>query len=75
MSNLKITGILPALVTPLDADNKTVNTALAKKLIDFQIGQGADGFYVLGGTGERLCVRPQSRMSVAESPSSCTLPR
>lgn len=67
MSNLKITGILPALVTPLDADNKTVNTALAKKLIDFQIGQGADGFYVLGGTGEGLVIDREQREIMCET--------
>ncbi len=55
MSNTtKFTGILPALVTPLCEDNKTINTQAVKKVIDMQIEQGADGFYVLGGTGEGI---------------------
>ena len=60
--NKKIfTGIMPALVTPLCEDNKTVNTEVAKKLIDFQLAQGANGFYVLGGTGEGLVIDREQR--------------
>jgi N-acetylneuraminate lyase len=60
--NKKIfTGIIPALVTPLCEDNKTVNTEVAKKLIDFQLAQGANGFYVLGGTGEGLVIDREQR--------------
>lgn len=63
--NKKIfTGILPALVTPLNDDNKTVNEGVAKRLIDFQMEQGANGFYVLGGTGEGpvICREERERM-------------
>lgn len=58
------TGIMPALVTPLNEDNKTVNEAVAKQLIEFQIAQGANGFYVLGGTGEGpvICREERERM-------------
>ena len=34
MNNKKFMGIMPALVTPLCEDNKTVNEDVAKKLID-----------------------------------------
>lgn len=54
MSNYKIYGILPALLTPFENDGKTVNESTARKLIDFQLSQGADGFYILGGTGEGI---------------------
>ena len=49
---LKITGILPALVTRFKEDNKTINEESARKLIDLHLSQGANGFYILGGTGE-----------------------
>ena len=65
--NKKIfTGIMPALVTPLCEDNKTVNTEVAKKIIDFQLNQGANGFYVLGGTGEGLVMGREQREIMCE---------
>lgn len=60
------TGILPALVTPLCEDNKTVNTKEAKKLIDLFIEQGANGFYILGGTGEGLVIAREEREIMCE---------
>ncbi|MBR7097906.1 MAG: dihydrodipicolinate synthase family protein [Clostridia bacterium] len=66
MNNKKFMGIMPALVTPLCEDNKTVNEDVAKKLIDFQLGQGADGFYVLGGTGEGLVIDREQRERMCE---------
>lgn len=67
MSNLKIKGILPALVTPLNADNRTVNTELAKKIMELHLTQGADGFYVLGGTGEGLVIDREQREIMCET--------
>ena len=65
--NKKIfTGIMPALVTPLNEDNKTVNEEVAKKLIEFQMSQGANGFYVLGGTGEGLVINQAERERMCE---------
>ena len=61
MSNYKIYGILPALLTPFENDGKTVNESTARKLIDFQLSQGADGFYILGGTGEGLVMSKAER--------------
>lgn len=67
MSALKIKGILPALVTPLNSDNKTVNTELAKKITELHLSQGADGFYVLGGTGEGLVIDREQREIMCEA--------
>ena len=62
MSNsVKFTGILPALVTPLCEDNKTINVPSVKKIIDAQINQGAEGFYILGGTGEGIVLNRTQR--------------
>lgn len=66
MSNIKFTGILPALVTPFCADNKTINEDAARKLIDLHLEQGADGFYILGGTGEGLVMARQEREIMCE---------
>lgn len=51
---MKFEGIMPALITPLNEDNKTVNEKTARELIEYLLNQGADGFYVLGSTGEGL---------------------
>ena len=59
-------GIMPALVTPLNEDNKTVNETVAKQLIDFQMVQGANGFYVLGGTGEGPVIHWEERERMCE---------
>ncbi len=57
---MKFEGIMPALVTPLNAD-ETINKDTLVKLIGFLIGQGADGFYIAGATGEGLNLRPDQR--------------
>ncbi len=67
MKNFKIEGILPAIVTPFNEDNKTINIESAKKLIDLHIKQGAAGFYVLGGTGEGIVMAREEREVMAET--------
>ena len=66
MKGIKYEGILTALVTPLNKDNKTVNESVVKPLIEHQLSQGANGFYILGGTGEGPVVRPEERMKMCE---------
>lgn len=63
----KFTGILPALVTPFCEDNKTIHVDAAKKLIDLHLAQGANGFYILGGTGEGLAMARKEREIVCET--------
>lgn len=62
----KFTGIMPALVTPFNGDGKTVNEKVARELIEFLLGQGADGFYILGSTGEGLVMAEEERMKMCE---------
>ena len=62
---MKIKGILPALATPLHED-ETINTDTLKKLIDFFIKKGADGFYVGGATGEGLALKTEQRIILAQ---------
>ncbi len=66
MKGIKFEGILPALVTPLREDNKTINEECAEKLIEFQLQNGADGFYVLGGSGEGPVIAAEERMKMCE---------
>jgi N-acetylneuraminate lyase len=63
---MKSKGIMPALITPLNEDGKTVNEESARGLIEYLINQGADGFYVLGSTGEGLVLDESERMKMLE---------
>ena len=63
---MKFEGIMPALITPLNEDNKTVNEKTARELIEYLLNQGADGFYVLGSTGEGLVLDETERMKMLE---------
>ena len=62
---MKLNGVIPALVTPLDKDER-INVPVLKELIEYFIQKGADGFYVAGGTGEGLALRPDERRIIAE---------
>lgn len=62
---MKFKGIMPALVTPLDKDER-VNVPVLCSLIDYLLGKGADGFYIGGATGEGLALRKKERMILAE---------
>ncbi len=59
-------GIMPALITPLNDDGLTVNEKSTRELIEFQLSQGADGFYVLGSTGEGIILSEEERMKMLE---------
>ena len=62
---MKFTGVIPALVTPLNAD-ESINVQVLEKLLEDQISGGADGFYIAGATGEGLALRPSVRRVLAE---------
>ena len=65
MNNIQFTGIMPALVTPLKED-ETIHEETARRLMNWQMDQGVDGFYLCGGTGEGPVVQPEARMKLAE---------
>lgn len=65
MKNIQFTGIIPALVTPLKED-ETIHEETARRLMNWQMDQGVDGFYLCGGTGEGPVVQPEARMKLAE---------
>ena len=62
----KFEGIIPALVTPLRAD-ETVNTDVLTDLIEYLLDKNADGFYVGGATGEGIALSAEQRMILAEA--------
>ena len=66
MNNIKFRGIMPALVTPFCADNKTVNEESTKQLLDTLREQGANGFYILGATGEGIVMGREERERMCE---------
>ena len=66
MEKTIFTGIMPALITPLNADGKTVNEKSVRSLVEYHISEGADGFYVLGSTGEGLVLSEETRLNMLE---------
>lgn len=66
MSKIKFTGIMPALITPLDADGK-VKKNTVKQLVDHYLECGVDGFYSVGGTGEGVLLTLDQRKAMAEA--------
>ena len=65
MNYKKFTGIMPALVTPLTAEER-INVEALDKLINHLIDNKADGFYIGGATGKGLALRPEERRVLAE---------
>ena len=63
--NKKFTGIMPALVTPLQAD-ETINVPVLERLMGDLLQKGADGFYIGGATGEGIALRREVRETLAE---------
>ncbi len=61
MANFK--GIFPALLTPYTKTG-AINQASVKKLIDFNVDKGVNGFYVGGSTGEGLLLTVEERQEL-----------
>ena len=62
---MKITGVLPALITPVKSDG-SINETAARRLIRRLSECGADGFYILGSTGEGILMEEKRRMEMCE---------
>lgn len=58
-------GVYPALVTPLTKDEK-LNLPALEKLLRYEMGEGADGFYIGGATGEGLLLDMPERKKLCE---------
>jgi dihydrodipicolinate synthase/N-acetylneuraminate lyase len=62
----KLEGLLPAFVTSFD-EKGNVDTKAAANLVDYYVGQGADGLYALGWTGEGWCMDVGERKAWAKA--------
>jgi len=60
------TGIWPALVTPLTADDH-INVAVTRRLVDHLVKAGIGGLYVCGGTGEGVLLPVKERKRMAKT--------
>ena len=61
----KFKGLFSALLTPFDGNGK-INFNSLEKLIQFNLENGIDGFYVGGSTGEGLLLSNDERKAVYE---------
>ena len=59
-----IRGILPALLTPMNEDGSEVNYGALSGLVERHLAAGVDGFFVCGGSGEGLLLRPEERRAI-----------
>ena len=66
MNKIQLKGIMPALVTPFDENEKLIKPTV-KKLLDFEYARGAHGFYVGGATGEGPVLNKNTRMELCET--------
>ncbi|WP_298332784.1 dihydrodipicolinate synthase family protein [Haloactinopolyspora sp.] len=55
-------GIIPALVTPYDGDDR-IDAGMTHKLVDTLIAHGVGGLYLGGSTGEGLLQSPAERVA------------
>jgi dihydrodipicolinate synthase/N-acetylneuraminate lyase len=66
MSRPLISGVLPALITPLDKQGNVL-THLAEPIIKMYLREKADGLYALGWTGEGAHLEPAKRKQWAQA--------
>lgn len=62
----ELNGILPALITPFDAEGR-LNPTSCERLLERLYGAGVHGVYICGTTGEGLLQTVNQRKQVAES--------
>lgn len=62
---LALTGVVPPLVTPLDADGE-VDRGSLERLVAFQLDAGVDGVFVGGSSGEIALLDTAQRREVVE---------
>lgn len=73
MSSSHLSGILPALVTPLHSDNR-LDTAALERLLERVYSAGVHGVYLCGSTGEGLLLPADMRRHIVEIAARNTPP-
>ena len=66
MSNIKLKGIMPALITPFNK-NGTIKRDVVRELLDYEYGNGVNGFYINGSTGEGPALSAKTRIEMSET--------
>lgn len=61
-----LTGIYPALITPMSEDGATVNLDAMRALTRWHLARKVSGFFVCGGSGEGILMRPEERRDTLE---------
>lgn len=64
---MKLNGIIPALVTPLQCDGMTLNKPVLEEITEFAISNGVHAICVLGGTGEYCALTDEVKVSAIET--------
>lgn len=62
---MEIKGIITAMVTPFD-ENQKINEAAARQLVDKLIGQGVHGLFILGTNGEFHVLSDDEKVAFAK---------
>ncbi len=63
---LNIKGVIPAMLTPLEKDGSKVDFSATETLIDFLLGKGVNGLFILGSFGEGLLLCSGERKRFTE---------
>ena len=58
-------GVVPAIITPYDSDGN-LNEEAYRKVMEFNIREGAHGFWVAGGSGEGVLLEDDERIRLAQ---------
>lgn len=74
MDKIVFSGIMTALLTPFDRSGK-IKPDTVKKLVDWHLESGVNGFYVCGGTGEGVALSVGQRMEMLECVIDATAKR
>ena len=62
---LRVKGVYPALVTPLD-ESERVNEASLRRLLDYTVDNGCHGVFILSSTGEFYGLREEEKRRAIE---------
>ena len=57
-------GILPAIITPMNGDG-SFNEEAFRRVMEFNIESGVQGFWIAGGTGESILLSDEENMRIA----------
>lgn len=66
MKKIKLEGLMPAIITPMDQDGEVDYEGL-KKNVEFYINSGCSGIVANGSTGEAVNLTLKERINIVKS--------